>query len=529
MSIVEKHGQLQVVGNKVVDKNGEPVQLSGMSLFWSQWQPQFWTKETVAWLKQTWGITLLRCPMAVEAGGYLTPGNKQAELKKLETVVDAALELGIYVVIDWHDHNADQHQKEAAGFFKKMAKKYGSYPNVIFEVFNEPIKQSWEEVIKPYHEMIVEVIREHSTNLIVLGTRIWSQDVDVAAADPVAGENLAYTIHFYANTHKQELRDKVSKALELGAAVFATEWGTCDASGDGTVNLAEAQAWLDFFAEHHISHANWAVSDKQEACSALLPGASGQGGWEDCELTESGHFVRSMLRKEEEELPLPEPCPRLTTPPPGMCVDATEDCSEKKCCNEIGHKCFQKNEYWAACKSSCTPGIDPMDPPEWAAPWTCKELTREALEAWPEHFHAELGSSMWIAGSFDGAAYRPRLREDPLVSHCEAAGLELAVRAWWRGVPGRGATRREDAWLKKNVAGGVRGGAPARLLRCGIPERVLQSGVQLGQVLANDEGVTKNWGGVMADWQEKVHKKSGASAKAPSVRHFQDKLIEAPG
>ncbi|CAJ1447053.1 unnamed protein product [Effrenium voratum] len=376
MSIVEKHGQLQVVGNKVVDKNGEPVQLSGMSLFWSQWQPQFWTKETVAWLKQTWGITLLRCPMAVEAGGYLTPGNKQAELKKLETVVDAALELGIYVVIDWHDHNADQHQKEAAGFFKKMAKKYGSYPNVIFEVFNEPIKQSWEEVIKPYHEMIVEVIREHSTNLIVLGTRIWSQDVDVAAADPVAGENLAYTIHFYANTHKQELRDKVSKALELGAAVFATEWGTCDASGDGTVNLAEAQAWLDFFAEHHISHANWAVSDKQEACSALLPGASGEGGWEDCELSESGHFVRSMLRKEEEELPLPEPCPRLTTPPPGMCVDATEDCSEKKCCNEIGHKCFQKNEYWAACKSSCTPGIDPMDPPEWAAPWTCKDATQ---------------------------------------------------------------------------------------------------------------------------------------------------------
>ncbi|CAJ1393160.1 unnamed protein product [Effrenium voratum] len=258
-----------------------------MSLFWSQWQPQFWTKETVAWLKQTWGITLLRCPMAVEVRfcgettelfglegsglsqgwgegppetsreapfdgfhkrrGYLTPGNKQAELKKLETVVDAALELGIYVVIDWHDHNADQHQKEAAGFFKKMAKKpsawgrYGSYPNVIFEVFNEPIKQSWEEVIKPYHEMIVEVIREHSTNLIVLGTRIWSQDVDVAAADPVAGENLAYTIHFYANTHKQELRDKVSKALELGAAVFATEWGTCDASGDGTVNLAEAE------------------------------------------------------------------------------------------------------------------------------------------------------------------------------------------------------------------------------------------------------------------------------------------------
>ena len=29
------------------------------------------------------------------------------------------------------------------------------------------------------------------------------QDVDGAAEDPVEGDNLAYTVHFYANTHKQ--------------------------------------------------------------------------------------------------------------------------------------------------------------------------------------------------------------------------------------------------------------------------------------------------------------------------------------
>ena len=66
----------------------------------------------------------------------------------------------------------------------------------------------------------VQVIRANSNNLIILGTRVWSQDVmshprvqqlhpsaaqdvDGAAEDPVEGENLAYTIHFYANTHKQ--------------------------------------------------------------------------------------------------------------------------------------------------------------------------------------------------------------------------------------------------------------------------------------------------------------------------------------
>eukprot|EP00438_Fugacium_kawagutii_P022615 Skav211579 [mRNA] locus=scaffold2913:25091:28077:+ [translate_table: standard] len=372
-----------------------------MSLFWSQWKPQYWTKSTVEWLQKDWNITLIRAPMAIEAGGYLT--NKQAEAKKMKTVVEAAIDAGIYVIIDWHDHNAEDHEEEAAQFFRKAAQKYGNVPNVIFEIYNEPIRQNWSLTIKPYHERIVSVIREHSSNLIVLGTRFWSQDVDEAAKDPVQGENLAYTIHFYANTHmqelplaatarRQELRDKVTQAVE-SVAVFATEWGTCDASGDGTLNLQEAKTWLDFFKELKISHANWAVSDKQEACSALLPGASGEGGWRDChldcELTESGHFVRAMLRGEDMPTELPTPCPVLTTPPPGQCVDSTEDCSEKKCCNELG---FQKNEYWATCKASCTPGIDPTDPPEYATPWTCKAAGVSQLY----HFLPCLGHSFTV-------------------------------------------------------------------------------------------------------------------------------------
>jgi len=376
-TMVEKHGFLKVVGNKVTDASGAPVRLRGMSLFWSQWKPQFWTKGTTEWLKKDWGVTLIRAAMAVESGGYLT--NKEAELKKVKTVVDAAIDVGIYVIIDWHDHNAEDHEAEAAEFFREMAMEYGEFPNVIFEIYNEPIKQSWSQTIKPYHERIVSVIREYSSNLIVLGTKTWSQDVDEAAQNPVQGENLAYTIHFYANTHKQELRDKVTKAVET-VAVFATEWGTCDASGDGTLNFEETKTWLDFFERLNISDANWAVSDKQEACSALLPGASGEGGWKDCELTKSGHFVRAMLRGEAMPSQLPEPCPALTTPPPGQCSDSTDDCSETMCCNELGAKCYQKNDYWASCKTSCTEGIDPTDPPEFATPWTCKVLSKEAYQ-----------------------------------------------------------------------------------------------------------------------------------------------------
>src|SRR5690606_41644798 len=50
-------------------------------------------------------------------------------------------------------------------------------------------------------------------NLIIVGTPTWSQDVDVASNDPITGySNIAYTLHFYAGTHGQFLRDKASTA-----------------------------------------------------------------------------------------------------------------------------------------------------------------------------------------------------------------------------------------------------------------------------------------------------------------------------
>ena len=36
-SVVEEYGQLSVSGNKILDKNGNAIQLRGMSFFWSQW------------------------------------------------------------------------------------------------------------------------------------------------------------------------------------------------------------------------------------------------------------------------------------------------------------------------------------------------------------------------------------------------------------------------------------------------------------------------------------------------------------
>merc|ERR1712176_1258672 len=210
---------------------GEPVQLRGMSFFWSQWMSKYWNVDTVHWLKDDWNVTLVRAAMGVEPDGYLD--HSAREKARVEVVVDAAIEAGIYVIIDWHDHNAEQHTSQADDFFAEMAQAYGGYPNVLFETFNEPIWQSWTDVIKPYHEQIVSTIRSFSNNLVILGTPFYSQRVDEASLNPVVGDNLAYTIHFYAaaDAHGTELRRRVTTALDNGVAVFGTEWGTCQEWG----------------------------------------------------------------------------------------------------------------------------------------------------------------------------------------------------------------------------------------------------------------------------------------------------------
>lgn len=292
---VERHGQLRVENGRVVDQHGAPVTLRGMSLFWSQWKPQFYNAETIDWLVDDWKVTVVRAAIAVPEGGYLE--HPERETANAEAVIEAAIAQGIYVIVDWHAHEPEP--EAASRFFAHIAAKYGDHPNVIYETYNEPLPQhDWAGVVKPYHLAVIPSIRAvDPDNLIVAGTPSWSQDVDVAAADPLPFSNVAYTLHFYAGTHRQGLRDKALLAMQRGAALFVTEWGSTEASGDGPVDVAETRLWWDFMEEHGISHANWSLNNKDETSAALVPGTTGRGHWRDSELTGSGRLVRDRLRE----------------------------------------------------------------------------------------------------------------------------------------------------------------------------------------------------------------------------------------
>jgi len=295
-SIVEEHGRLQVDGNKIVGKDGQPVSLAGSSFFWSNdgWGGhRYYNASVVAWLKLDWGTTIIRAAMGVdEWGGYLE--NKTNNVNRVKELVDAAIEEGLYIIIDWHSHHAEDHPDDAVSFFSDMAQLYGDYDNIIYEIYNEPLDVSWDDVIKPYAEKVIAAIREHdSDNLIAVGTPEWSQRVDLAAANPITTDaNLAYILHFYSVHHQQWLRDRTNEAMANGLPIIVTEWGSLGY----TQNDPETELWMEWCRAKQIIHCNWAVNDKEEEWSIVKSGANTSGRWKDYQLTEAGKLARSIIR-----------------------------------------------------------------------------------------------------------------------------------------------------------------------------------------------------------------------------------------
>ncbi len=320
---------LSVSGNKILAGN-QVASFAGNSLFWSNnsWGGEkYYNADVVRWLKTDWGSNLVRAAMGVEeGGGYLQDptGNKN----KVKAVVDAAIANDMYVIIDWHTHHAEQYTSQSIAFFQDMARTYGNKNHVIYEVYNEPLDTaSWSGVIKPYAQQVVNAIRAiDPDNLIIVGTRTWSQRVDEASRDPIAGKNIAYTLHFYAGSHGQPIRDFAQTALNNNAAIFVTEWGSVNANGDGGVNYGETNAWVDFMKRNNISHANWALNDKAEGSSSLVPGASANGGWAGSQLTASGAFAKDIIRNWPSPSGPVDPTPTCTTANPGETIQAESYC-----------------------------------------------------------------------------------------------------------------------------------------------------------------------------------------------------------
>jgi len=301
---VEAYGALQVKGNRLTDQYGNQVQLKGISTHGLSWYPQYVNEDFFRQMRDEWNVEIVRLAMyTAEYNGYCTgdEGNKQTLKNVVSEGVNHATNLGMYVIIDWHilsDGNPLTYKEEAKKFFAEMAERYQGYDNVIYEICNEPNGgASWSD-IKNYANEVIPVIREKDKDAVILvGTPNWSQFVNEAAADPITGyDNLMYVLHFYADTHRDDLRNTLQNAYNQGLPIFVSEFGICDAAGSGANNVEEANKWINLMDQNGISYCIWNLSNKDESSAFFKANCSKTSGFTGEDLSEEALWYLDVLK-----------------------------------------------------------------------------------------------------------------------------------------------------------------------------------------------------------------------------------------
>lgn len=293
---VEQHGALSVQGRYIVDSKGEKVQLRGVSFGWHNWWHRFFNEAAVTKMAKEWKASVVRCSIGLDLDDNCYDKNPELAYATVDSMVNAAVKNGIYIIVDFHSHK--NNLPLAKEFFGVVSKKYGNIPNIIYEIWNEPLEVEWAET-KAYSEELIPVIRANAPDAIVIvPTPRWDQEVDKAADDPITKfGNLVYSLHHYSATHKEYLLDKVRYAVGKGLPLFISESGGMLHTGDGILDMDSWETWLDFARENSISWVAWSISDKKETCSMLVPGTPADGSqWtEEC-IKPWGVLVRHYLQ-----------------------------------------------------------------------------------------------------------------------------------------------------------------------------------------------------------------------------------------
>ncbi len=295
---VERHGALSVQGRYMVDSNGERVQLRGVSFGWHNWWHRYFNEAAVTKMAKEWRATVVRCSIGLNLDDNCYDKNPQLAYATVDSMVNAAVKNGIYVIVDFHSH--ENNLPLAKEFFGVVSKKYGNIPNIIYEIWNEPLEVEWAET-KAYSEELIPVIRENAPDAIVIvPTPRWDQDVDKAADDPITKfDNIVYSLHYYAATHQDYNRDKALYAINKGLPLLFSETGGMVHTGDGVLDMDSWDKWLAIAKENSISWIAWSVSDKVETCSMLQPGTPADGSqWTEEYIKPWGVLVRHYLQTE---------------------------------------------------------------------------------------------------------------------------------------------------------------------------------------------------------------------------------------
>ena len=320
---VSYYGALHTSGSKIIGaKNNQQVMLRGVSLFWADSTGiPYYNPTVISWVVDNLKIDVFRYAMGIEYydsnGGtknniddsFAYKKSPETHLSLIDKMVQTAIENDVYIIIDWHSYRAHLETTIANEFFKTISEKYKDVPNVIYEIYAEPVSGSGGDwtAIKSYANTICPAIRANTQNLIIVGTPNWSQHPEQGARDPVNSTNIAYSMHFYAATHsKNSYGGNVTSALNAGYPVFISDWGTTNADGDGEPNASATSEWTSFMDQNYISNCNSSLRQQTSEAdgggqkSAIFAGNKAlttAAALDAATLTNSGNIVKSYLTK----------------------------------------------------------------------------------------------------------------------------------------------------------------------------------------------------------------------------------------
>lgn len=304
---VSLNGQLKVVGTKLTNQNGYPIQLRGMSTHGIQWYEGCITDASLDTLTRDWGADILRVSMYIQEDGYQTnPSYFTALVKKF---VDKATARGLYALIDFHmltPGDPNYNTSRAITFFTEMANTYKNNNNVLYEICNEPNGVSWA-AIKSYAEQVIPVIRAIDNDAVIMvGTRAWSSfgvsegsTAQEILNNPVNATNIMYSFHFYAKSHQDLYYNQLDWASDR-LPVFVTEFGTQESSGDGPNDFTMGQRYMDLMRNKKISWTNWNYSDNPLSGAVWTSGTCATNVWSVNKLKEAGVFIRNNMRTADD-------------------------------------------------------------------------------------------------------------------------------------------------------------------------------------------------------------------------------------
>ncbi|MCR5342830.1 MAG: cellulase family glycosylhydrolase [Butyrivibrio sp.] len=292
------NGRLHVDGGKLVDESGKPVQLRGISTHGLTWYPDFIDEKLFKQLSDEWNSSFIR--LAMYSHVYCGK-DKDISMEYMRKGIQAAIAADMYVLVDWHvleEQNPNVNKKEALDFFEKISSEFSDSPNLIYEICNEPNGDtSWDDIVTYCNDVIPVIRKNVPDSVIVVGTPEYDRRLLPAINRPLQFDNVMYSLHFYAASHKDDLMDELKTAVNENAPVFISECGISEHTGDGDIDFAWARKWFNYLDEHKISYTVWSFSNKDETSAFFnIKYDPVKYGLDDKYLTEYGKWVKELIK-----------------------------------------------------------------------------------------------------------------------------------------------------------------------------------------------------------------------------------------